>query len=140
MKQTLLKNTGYAIYWLNNGKVLIICQKCATKKLMEKEQIKRIVAYWQITENHCIAKLTRNKDNDDNGIIEDRNTMSLQLGAFILSNSRRILKKFVLAIDAFKNDKGYYTDIGSVYIERTYCKCLKQNNLVGQKITQRKIW
>ena len=103
------------------------------KKWVEKEQMKSIVAYWQITENHCTAKFTRNEGNDDNGIIEDRNTMSLQLGAFILSNTRRILKKIVLAIDAFKEDKEYYTDIDSVYIEKAYCKSLKQNNLVGPK-------
>ena len=48
--------------------------------------------------------------------------MPLYLGASILGNSRRILEKFLSAIDGFKDDIVYYTDIDCLFIEKSFLK------------------
>ena len=79
--------------------------------------------------------------NLDEGIdkeIEDKNTMPSQLGALILTNSKRIMNSFVRTIDGFKNNSVYYQDSDSLYIEKKHWNILDENNLVGEKLGQGK--
>ena len=69
---------------------------------MEREYDTRVADYWQITDYYYIAKLIRDKGIDDDGIMENTKTKPVLLGAFILSNSKIIMNKIVLAIDCFK--------------------------------------
>ena len=54
--------------------------------------------------------------------------MPLQLGTLIPNNGKRVSKKFVLAIDGFKDDKLFYTDTDSMYMERGIRKIWIEND------------
>ena len=49
--------------------------------------------------------------------VEKLNTMQLHLGAFTLSNGKRIMNNFKHAIDGFYTNDLYYTDTDSLYTE-----------------------
>ena len=48
------------------------------------------------------------------------NTIPLQLGAFVLSNSKRIMNNFLQGIDGFYTNDLYYEDTDSMYIENKH--------------------
>ena len=50
---------------------------------MEKEYDNGVVEYWQILGIYDIAKFIRDEEIDNNGFIEDTNTMPLKLGVFM---------------------------------------------------------
>ena len=64
------------------------------------------------------------------------NTMPLHLGAFVLSNSKRILNNFVHAIDGFYTNNVFYTDTDSLYIENKHWDKLEKAGLVGKNLLQ----
>ena len=58
---------------------------------------------------------------DDAGLedeVKKLNTMPLHLGAFVISNSKRILNNVIHANNGFHTDDVYYTDTDSLYIEK----------------------
>ena len=57
--------------------------------------------------------------------------MPLHLGAFVLSNSKRIMNKFVEAIGGFETNDVYYGDTESLYIENMHWKKLNELGLFG---------
>ena len=61
-----------------------------------------------------------------------KNTLPSQLGAFILSNSKRIMNKFIREINGFYNNSIYYGDTDSLYKEKKYWDVLDKANLVGK--------
>ena len=75
---------------------------------------------------HYIVQLRLDEGVD--GEIDNKNTMPSQLGAFILSNSKRIMNNFVEVIDGFKSNIVFYQDTDSLYIEKKHWKIL---NSVG---------
>ena len=66
------------------------------------------------------------------------NTMRLHLGAFVLSNSKRIMNNFNQAINAFYTKDVYYTDTDSLYIENKHWNKLESAGLVGKNLLQGK--
>ena len=66
-----------------------------------------------------LRKLVKLKKHDgfdsDN---EVKNTLPIQLGALILSNSKRIMNNFIREINVFYNNSIYYGDTDSLYIEK----------------------
>jgi len=81
------------------------------------------------------------KIKDDEGLedhVKKVNTMPLHLGAFVLSNSKRIMNNFIHAIDGFYNHSVFYTDTDSLYIENKHWDKLKEKNLVGKNRGQGK--
>ena len=54
------------------------------------------------------------------------------MGAFILSNCKKILNIFVFAVHGFKDDKVYYNYTGSLYIEKPLCEFRDKQNLVRE--------
>ena len=58
------------------------------------------------------------------------------LGAFILSNSKRIMNNFIREINRFYNNSIYYTDTDSLYIEKKYWDVLDKAKLVGKNLCQ----
>ena len=67
---------------------------------------KGVVDYLQITNNFYIAKLIRDAGIDDDGISEIKKLLYC-LWELFLSNSKKRMKTFVLAIDGFKADKTF---------------------------------
>ena len=64
--------------------------------------------------------------------------MPAVLGAFILSNSKRIMNNFIREINGFYNNSIYYGDTDSLYIEKKYWDVLDKANLVGEGLCQGK--
>ena len=67
-----------------------------------------------------------------------KNPLPVVLGASILSNSRRIMNKFIREINGFYNNNIYYTDCDSLYIEKRYWDVLDEANLVGKDLCRGK--
>ena len=72
---------------------------------MERKYDRRVVAHGQGTDYYHSAKPIRDEKINEDGIIEDKNGMLLQLRAFSLSSSMRLMKKFILVIDGFEDDE-----------------------------------
>ena len=62
----------------------------------------RVKDYWRISHGNFIVKMIDDAGLEDQ--VKNLNTMSLHLGAFVLSNSKRIMNNFIHAVD------GYYTN------------------------------
>ena len=67
-----------------------------------------------------------------------KKTLPSHLGAFLLSNSKRIMNNFIREINGFYNNSIYYGDTDSLYIEKKYCDVLDKANLVGKNLCQGK--
>ena len=67
------------------------------------------------------------------------NTMPLHLSAFVLTNSKRIVKKFLHVIDGFHKNNLYYEDTDSMYIEiKTLGRFIDEAGSVGKNCLQGK--
>ena len=74
---------------------------------------------------------------DDAGLedeVKKLNIMSLHLGSFVLSNSKRIMNNFIHAINGFYTNDVYYTDTDSLYIENKHWDKLEKPCLVGKAL------
>ena len=94
------------------------------------EYDERVNDYWQIPGIKYIVKMI-----DDAGLekeFEKMNTMPLHLGAFVLSNSKRIMYSFIHVINGFYTNDVYYTDTDSLYIENKHWNKLDNAGLVGK--------
>ena len=70
---------------------------------MMTEYHERIKDYWKISGFFYIDKMIDDAGSEDE--VEKLNTMPLHLGAFALSNSKRIMSNFMHAINAlYTND------------------------------------
>ena len=109
---------------------------CKTEHWMKTEFDERVKDYWKLANGNYTVKLALDEGIDKE--IEEKNKMPSHLGAFILSNSKRIMNKFVTVIDGFKTNNVYYQDTDSLYIEKKYWNLLDNANLVGDKLGQGK--
>ena len=78
---------------------------------------------------------------DDKGLedeVKKLNTMPLHLGAFVLSNSERIMNNFIKAFDGFFGNDVHYSDTDSVYIENNYWNEVDGAGLVVKNLLQSK--
>ena len=69
------------------------------------------------------------------------NTMTLHLGSFVLSNSKRIMNNFIHAINGIYTNYFHYEDIDSMdsmYIEKKHLDKLDKAGLVGTILLQGK--
>ena len=64
--------------------------------------------------------------------------MTLHLGAFVLSISKRFMNNFIQAVKGFYTNEVYYTDTDSLYIENKHWDKLEKAGLVGKAILQGK--
>ena len=64
--------------------------------------------------------------------------MPLHLGAFVISNSKRIMNNFIHAVDGFYSNDVYYTDTDSLYLENKHWDKLNNAGLVGKNRLQGK--
>ena len=76
---------------------------------------------------------------DDAGLgdeVKKLNTMPLHVGAFVLSNSKRIMNNYIHAINGFYTNDVYYSDTDSLYIEIKHWDKLDKTGLVGKNLLQ----
>ena len=109
---------------------------CKSEMWMETEYDERVKDYWKISGNNYIVKMIDDKGLEDE--IKKVNTMPLHLGAFVLSNSKRIMNNFIHAIGGFYTNDVYYTDTDSLYIENKHWDKLDKAGLVGKNLLQGK--
>ena len=68
--------------------------------------------YWSLANGNYIVKLEKEYGLDgDNDV---KNTIPSHLGAFMLSESKRILKNFITETNGFYNNSIYYEDTDSL--------------------------
>ena len=96
----------------------------------------KVLDYWKLPNGNYIVKMKKDDGLDDDCDI--KNTLPAVLGAFILSNSKRIMNNFIREINGFYNNSIYYGDTDSLYIEKKYWDVLDKANLVGDGLCQGK--
>ena len=79
---------------------------------MMTEYDERFLVYQKINYANYIVKMKDVESLQDE--VKKVNTMRLHLGAFVLSNSKRIINNFIHAIDGFYSDDVFNTDTDSL--------------------------
>ena len=134
--QLLVKLIMSAIYGEFLRKDIGESCECKSEAWMMSEYDERVLDYHKISHGNFFVKL-----KDDSGLEEEAkkvNTLPLQLAAFVLSNSKRILNNFIHAIDGFFTNDVYYTDTDSLYNESKYWDKLDKAGLIGKNLLQGK--
>ena len=101
---------------------------------MMTEYDERVKDFWKISGIKYVVKMF-----DDIGLEDEVKkliTMSLHLGALVLSNSKRLMNKFIHAINGFCTNDVYYTDTDCLYIENKHWNKLDKAGLVGKGLLQ----
>ena len=109
---------------------------CKSENWMKTEFDENVSDYWKLRNGNYIVEMEK-----DDGLDEDcdiKNTLAGVLGAFILSNSKRIMNKFIEEINGFCNNNRYYGDTDSLFIEEKYWDVLDRANLVREELCQSK--
>ena len=109
---------------------------CKTEVWMMSEYDERVIDYWKISGINYIVKMIDDAGLEDE--VKKLNTMPLHLGAFVLSNSKRIMNNFIHAINGFNTNDVYYTDTDSLYIGSKHWDKLDKAGLVGKNLLQGK--
>ena len=100
------------------------------------ENDERVLDYQKTNYGNYIVNL-----KDDVGLgdeVKKVSTMLFYLGAFVLSNSKRIMNNFIHKINGFYTNDVLYTDTDSLFIEKKHWKKLSEAGLVGKKPLQGK--
>ena len=106
--------------------------KCKSEHWMETEHDDNVLDYWKLPNGNYIVKLKKDDGLDfDNDV---KNTLPSHIGAFILSNSKRIMNKFIREINGFYNTGIYYGETDSLHKEKKYWDVLDKANLVGKTV------
>ena len=130
---TLIMNSLYGEF-LRKGN--LESYQCKSEMWMQTEYDERVLEYQKINHGNYIVKM-----KDDEGLedeVKKPNTLPLQLAVFISSNSKRIMNKFIHAIDGFYTNDVFYTDTDSLYIESKNWDKLNKAGLVGKILLQGK--
>ena len=109
---------------------------CTSEAWMLSEYDERVKDYWKVSGINYIVKMIDDAGFEDE--VKELNTMPLHLGAFVLSNSKRIMNNFIHAINGFYTNDVYYRDTDSLYIENKHWDKLDKAGLVGKNILQGK--
>ena len=102
---------------------------------MKTESDEIVLEYWKLPNGNYIVKMKKDDGLDDD--FDIKNTLPAVLGAFILSNSRRIMNNFSTEINGFYENNIYYSDTDSLYMKK-YWDVLDKANLVGEVLCQAK--
>ena len=109
---------------------------CKSETWTKTEYDENVLDYWKLPNGNYIVEMKKDDGLDDDCDI--KNTLPAVLGAFILSNSKRIMNNFIGEINGFYNNSIYYRDTDSLYIEKIYWDILDKANLVGEGLCQGK--
>ena len=134
--QLLVKLLMNSLYGENIRKDIEEKFACKSEYWMQTEYDERVKDYWKISGINYIVKMIDDKGLEDE--VKKLNTMPLHLGAFVLSNSKRIMNNFIHAINGFYTNDVYYTDTDSLYIENKHWDKLEKAGLVGKNLLQGK--
>ena len=136
LMQALVKLIMNSLYGVQIRKDINESYHCKSETWMKTEFDENVLDYWKLPNGNYIVKLKKDDGLDDDCDI--KNTLPAVLGAFILSNSKRIMNNFIREINGFYNNSIYYGDTDSLYIEKKYWDVLDKANLVGEDLCQGK--
>ena len=74
--------------------------------------------YWRTGYVNCIVKIIDDVGLEDE--VEKLNTLTVHLGEFVLSNSKKNMNIFIQTINGYKTNDVFYTDTDSLYIEKKH--------------------
>ena len=101
---------------------------------MQTEFDENVVDYWRLPNGKKTMKFKKHDGIDgDNDV---KSTLPSHLGAFILSNNKRIMIKTSSEINGFCKNNINYGDIDSLYIEKKKWKVLDKAKLVEKELCQ----
>ena len=132
--QGLVKLIMNSLYGVQIRKDIDQSYKCKSQYWMETEYDENVLDFWKLLNGNYIVKLK--KDDGLEGDNDVKNILPSHLGASILSNSKRIMNNFIREINGFYNNRIYYGDTDSLYIEKKYWNVLDKANLVGKNLCQ----
>ena len=136
LMQGLVKLIMNSLYGVQIRKDINESYSCKSETWMKTEFDENVLDYWKLPNGNYNVKMKKDDGLDDDCDI--KNTLPAVLGAFILSNSKRIRNNFIREINGFYNNTIYYTDCDSLYIEKKYWDELDKANLVGENLCQGK--
>ena len=136
LMQGLVKLIMNSLYGVQIRKDINESYYCKSENWMKTEFDENVLDYWKLPNGNYIVKMKKDDGLDDDCDI--KNTLRSVLGAFILSNSKRIMNNFIREINGFYNNSIYYGDTDSLYIEKKYWDVLDKANLVGEDLCQGK--
>ena len=134
--QLLVKLLMNSLYVENIRKDIEEKFACKSEMWMQTEYDERVKDYWKISGINYIVNMIDDAGLEDE--VKKLKTLSLHLGAFVLSNSKRIMNNFIHAINGFYTNDVYYTDTDSLYIENKHWDKLDKASLVGKNLLQGK--
>ena len=134
--QLLVKLLLKSLYGENTRKDIEEKFACKSEMWMQTEYDERVKDYWKISGINHIVKMIDDAGLEDE--VKKLNTMPLHSGAFVLSNSKRIMHNIIHAIDGFYTNDVYYTDTDSLYIENKHWDKLDTAGLVGMNLLKAK--
>ena len=137
LMQKLVKLIMNSLYGVQIRKDINESYHCKSEIWMKTEFDENVLEYWKLPNGKYIVKMKTDDGLDDDCDI--KNTLPAVLGAFILSNSKRIMNNFIREINGFYNNSIYYGDTDSLYIEKNFWDMLDKANLVGEGLCQCKI-
>ena len=107
-----------SLYGENIAKDIEESFACKSEDWMMSEYDERVKDYWKLSHENYIVKMIDDKGLEDD--VKKSNTMPLHLGAFVLSNSKRIMNNFIHPINTFYTNDIYYGDTDSLYLENKH--------------------
>ena len=116
LMQGLAKLIMNSLYGVQIRKDINESYYCKSETWMKTEFDESVLEYWKLPNGNYIVKRKKGDGLDDDCDI--KNTLPAVLGAFILSNSKRIMNNFIREISGFYNNSIYYGDTDSLYIEK----------------------
>ena len=125
-----------SLYGVQIRRDIIESYYCKSKSWMQTELDENVLDYWKLPNGNYIVKMK--KDDGLDGDCDIKNTLLAVLGAFILSNSKRIMNNFVREINGFYENSINFGDTDSLYTEKKYWDVLDKANLVGEGFCQGK--
>ena len=136
LMQRLDKLIMNSLYGVQIRKDIDQSYKCKSQHWMETDYDENVLDYWKLPNGNYIVKFK--KDDGLEGDNDVKNTLPSHLGAFILSNSKRIMNNFIREINGFYNNSIYYGVTDSLYKEKKYWDVLDKANLEGKNLCQGK--
>ena len=89
--------------------------QCKPEMRMMTDYDEKVLDYQKINHGNNVVKMKDDERLQDE--VKNVNTMPLHLGPFVLSNSKRIMNKFIQAIGRFYTNNVYNTDTDSFILE-----------------------
>ena len=104
--QLLVKLLMISLYGENIRKDIEEKFACKSEAWMMSQYDERVLDYWKISGINYIVKMIEDAGLEDK--VKKLNTMPLHLGAFVLSNSKRIMNSFIHPNNGFYTNDVYY--------------------------------